>query len=253
MGRRDRKEKPARDEAELPVDWGESEAAAESEAGPEEEADSPATPEPLVGPGGPVETGAPEFAGAGESASADDAAEALEDEAVEEFAVDVETLVAELEDLRDRHLRLAAEFDNYRRRTRREHAELASSAQAELARRLLPTLDDLARVAATPTEATSVEALEKGMDLILRNLSKELGEAGLTRIEALDAPFDPQLHQAIMLVDCAEPHLDETVSRVFVDGYRYGDRLIRPAQVEVRRHVPDVPAANDESEQAGTD
>lgn len=177
--------------------------------------------------------------------------ESDEEISVADFAVDVEALVAELEDLKDRHLRLAAEFDNYRRRTRREHAELSSSAQAGLARRLLPTLDDLARVAATPTENTTVEALEKGIELVLRNLGKELGEAGLAKIEALDQAFDPELHQALMLVDCDDPDLDGTVSRVFVDGYRFGDRLIRPAQVEVRQSTPSTPNGSEEGERTG--
>ncbi len=142
-------------------------------------------------------------------------------------------LAEELEAANDRHLRLVAEFENYRKRTRREQAELSSVAQADFVRLLLPTLDDLARVAATPSETTTVEALEQGLDLILRNLLKELSEAGMTRIDALGARFDPEIHQAIMTADTDEPELDDIVSRVFVDGYEFAGRLVRPAQVEV--------------------
>jgi molecular chaperone GrpE len=148
-------------------------------------------------------------------------------------------MAEELEIVSDRHLRLAAEFENFRKRTRREQAELSIVAQADLARRLLPTLDDLARVSSTPPETTTVEALDAGLDLILRNLRKELEEAGLTRIEALGERFNPEMHQALMTAETPDRELDETVSRVFVDGYSFRDRLVRPAQVEVLTYSPE--------------
>jgi molecular chaperone GrpE len=152
----------------------------------------------------------------------------------------VQRLVEELESANDRHLRLAAEFENFRKRTRREQAELSVVAQAELARRLLPTLDDLARVSSIPPETTTVEALDAGLDLILRNLRKELEEAGLIRIEAMGERFDPELHQGLMTSETAEQELDDIISRVFVDGYRFHDRLVRPAQVEVLTYSPEA-------------
>ncbi len=154
--------------------------------------------------------------------------------------VEPERLAEELDSLNDRHLRLAAEFENFRKRTRREQTELTSVAQAALARRLLPTLDDLARVAATPSDATTVEALEEGVGLILINLLKELEEAGLSRVDALGARFDPEEHQAIMTAETEDPDRDDIVSRVFVDGYLFRGRLIRPAQVEVLTHEPET-------------
>lgn len=147
-------------------------------------------------------------------------------------------LTEELERMNDRYLRLAAEFENFRKRTRREQAELSEVAQADFARRLLPTLDDLSRVSNTPPESTTVEALDAGLDLILRNLTKELEEAGLVRIDAMGVRFNPELHQALMTAETADPDLDDTVSRVFVDGYRFRDRLVRPAQVEVLSYEP---------------
>ena len=148
-------------------------------------------------------------------------------------------LAEELEAVNERYLRLAAEFENFRKRTQRERAELSTFAQAELARRLLPTLDDLARVSETPPETTTVEALDAGLDLILRNLRKELQEAGLARIEARGERFDPELHQALMTAATDDPKLDDTVSRVLVDGYVFRDRLVRPAQVEVLTYSPE--------------
>ena len=158
----------------------------------------------------------------------------------EESADDpAQRLAEQVEFVNDRHLRLAAEFENFRKRTRREQADLYSLAQADLARRLLPTLDDLARVSSIPPETTTVEALDEGLDLILRNLRKELDEAGLTRIEATGERFNPELHQALMTAETLDRELDDTVSRVFVDGYMFRGRLVRPAQVEVLNYSPE--------------
>lgn len=145
---------------------------------------------------------------------------------------------AELAELKDRHLRLAAEFENFRKRTRREAMEGRTMAQADLVQQLLPTLDDLARVADTPHESTTVEALDKGIELILLNLRKHLESAGMERVDALDQKFDPQRHQAVVTTPVDDPELDDTISRVFVQGYEFLGRLVRPAQVEVRRYEP---------------
>jgi molecular chaperone GrpE len=176
-----------------------------------------------------------------ESEGASQGPELESDEAPEEDLLEdpMQRMAEELEIASDRHLRLAAEFENFRKRTRREQAELSVVAQADLARRLLPTLDDLARVSSTPPETTTVEALDAGLDLILRNLRKELEDAGLTRIDALGAKFDPELHQGLMTAETSDPELDDTVSRVFVDGYVFRERLVRPAQVEVLTYSPE--------------
>lgn len=157
---------------------------------------------------------------------------------------EAEVLLAELEEargeiaeLKDRHLRLAAEFDNFRRRTRQEQLQLRALAQADLARSVLPTLDDLARWRDIPNESTSVEALDQGLDLILRNLAKALEGHGLQPIEAEEAVFDPEWHQALMTAEAENAAEDQTISRVFQQGYRLGDLLVRPAQVEVRDWV----------------
>lgn len=142
---------------------------------------------------------------------------------------------AELDEIRDRHLRLAAEFENYRKRTRRELADTREQAQADLARVILGTLDDLCRVASIPSDTTTVRALEEGIAIIERNLRKQLEEAGLRRIEAEGTPFDPNLHEGLVVAEAEREEEDETVGRVLADGYLFGDRLVRPAQVEVRR------------------
>lgn len=157
---------------------------------------------------------------------------------------DPSALEAELEEWKDRHLRLAAEFENFRKRTRREAETGRALAQADLVRRILPTLDDLARVADTPHESTTVEALDKGIELILRNFRKQLEDAGMTSIDAVDERFDPERHEAVVAVPTDDPGLDESVSRVFVEGFEFMGRLVRPSQVEVRRYEDEAPAGH---------
>lgn len=172
---------------------------------------------------------AAEEAGA-EEAAVDDAAS--EDRLAEELRREVE----ELEELRDRHLRLAAEFENYRKRTRQELLKTREMAQADLVGRLLDPLDDLARVSSIPADSTSVEALHEGVALVERKLAKILEEAGLEPVEAEGRPFDPNLHEALVTVPTDDPERDDIISRVFVTGYRFGDRLVRPARVEVMKY-----------------
>jgi len=143
---------------------------------------------------------------------------------------------AELAVVRDRHLRLAAEFDNFRRRTRRELAEAGEIARADLAGKLLEVMDDLERVAATPCEGTTTEALHEGTGLVARKFAKTLADAGMEAVNPLGERFDPNVHEAILMAPTADPSQDELVSQVILVGYRLGDRLLRPAQVGVFRH-----------------
>lgn len=153
-----------------------------------------------------------------------------------EVSDEVRALREELESLNDRHLRLAAEFDNYKKRTRRQLVEQRDRAQADLAREILEVLDDLARVASSDPDATSPEALHEGVELVERKLRKKLGDAGVHRIEAAGRPFDPELHDALASVPTDDPEEDGMVAEVIAEGYRHGDRLLRPAQVAVKQH-----------------
>ena len=153
----------------------------------------------------------------------------------------------ELADLRDRHLRLAAEFDNFRRRTRQELLKTGEMARAQLAARLLEGLDDLQRVADIPADQTTTEALHQGVELVERKLLKELGDAGLEVLKPLGERFDPNLHEAILLTPTADREQDELVAHVVKIGYKLGDRLLRPAQVGVYRYDEDAGKAGEQS------
>lgn len=152
---------------------------------------------------------------------------------------DLESLRAEMDALNERHLRLAAEFDNYRKRNERERAELWSRAQGDLATRLLESLDDLQRVAAYEAEATTVEALLEGVRLVEKKLRHALESAGLEPIDVEGEFFDPTTMEALMTVPAERPEDDERVADVFQRGYRFKDALIRPARVRVWKFEPE--------------
>src|SRR5215218_6898431 len=105
-------------------------------------------------------------------------------------------LEAEVAELKDRHLRLAAEFDNYRKRSTKERAELSDRAQASFVSKLLDVLDDLDRLVASDP-GTPLAVLREGLSAVDRKLWKELEDAGVERIDPAGASFDPALHEAV--------------------------------------------------------
>ena len=138
----------------------------------------------------------------------------------------------ELEEMRDRHLRLAAEFDNYKKRVARERIELTDRAQATFIARLLDVLDDLDRLVASDPGMSS-ESLRSGLSLVDRKLRKELEAAGVERIDPVGQPFDPSEQEAVSIVPPPDPSQDHTVSATFQTGYRFKGSLVRPARVQV--------------------
>jgi molecular chaperone GrpE len=152
---------------------------------------------------------------------------------MEPAAEAVKRLQEENSELRDRHLRLAAEFDNFRKRAVRERVELGDRAQAALAVKLLEVLDDLDRVVAGGEAGGSRDVVQQALVLIDRKLRKELEAAGLERIDPVGMAFDPSLHEAVSVLTPPAPTLDHTVSATFQAGYRFKGALIRPARVQV--------------------
>ncbi|HET7321728.1 MAG TPA: nucleotide exchange factor GrpE, partial [Longimicrobiaceae bacterium] len=147
-----------------------------------------------------------------------------------------ENAQAEVQALKDRYLRLAAEFDNYRKRTERERTESYTRAQAQLVEKLLDGLDDLQRVAHFNAETTTVEALLEGVQMVERKLFRALEGAGLEVIDAHGQPFDPAVHEALMTAGTEKEEEDESVGAVFQTGYRFKGELLRPARVQVRKY-----------------
>jgi molecular chaperone GrpE len=144
----------------------------------------------------------------------------------------IRRLESQLEEERDRHLRLAAEYDNYRKRAARERAELSDRAQAALVLRLLDVLDDMDRLTSDSATAPT-ESLRQAVELVDRKLRKELQAAGLERIDPVGQPFDPSLHEAVSAIRPPSPDRDHQVSSTFQAGYRFKGSLVRPARVQV--------------------
>jgi molecular chaperone GrpE len=143
---------------------------------------------------------------------------------------------------KDRYLRLAADFENYKRRTRQEQLDTIQHASAELISRLLPALDDL-RSALEHKPAGVDEAWAKGIELGVRKLEEAMFAHGLEPIESVGAAFDPKLHEAIGHEEVADQPEDTVVSELR-RGYRLRDRVLRPSLVKVSRR-PELPAAAD--------
>ena len=142
-------------------------------------------------------------------------------------------LERELAEARDKHLRLAAEFDNYRKRVTRERAELSERAQAAFITRLLDVLDDLDRLVASDPDSTNPDALRDALLLVDKKLRKELEAAGVERIDPAGEPFDPSQHEAVSTVPAPSADQDHRVSATFQSGYRFKGQLVRPARVQV--------------------
>jgi molecular chaperone GrpE len=156
---------------------------------------------------------------------------------------DLETLKAELAEIEqkaDEYLKLAqrtqADFINYRRRMDEERAQQARDAGLSVLQRLLPILDDFERAMSNATDAERDSGWGQGVSLVERNLRGLLAAEGVEMIEAQGAEFDPRLHEALgsaPSADVAEGH----VLHVVRQGYRKGDRVLRPTQVIVAKHL----------------
>jgi molecular chaperone GrpE len=142
-------------------------------------------------------------------------------------------LEGELSALKERYLRVAAEYDNYKKRMSKERADAWIRAQAELVRRLIDGLDDLARFAHVDPEQTDAKTIHDGVALVERKLWKVLEALGVTRVDQIDVPFDPNLHEAVTMGPADDPAKDHTVGAVLQPGYKLHDQLLRPARVVV--------------------
>ena len=144
-------------------------------------------------------------------------------------------LEQQLAEQQDKYLRLAAEYDNYRKRTARERSEQTSRAQADLVRQLLDALDDLARFAHVDPETTDATTVVQGVELVERKFLKTLTAAGLEIIDPVNQNFDPQVQEAVATEPALSPEDDHVVARVFQLGYRFNGQLLRPARVVVKQ------------------
>lgn len=147
---------------------------------------------------------------------------------------ELETARAEANDYKDLAQRARAEFANYKRRVERDQAEAQQNATARVLARYLEVLDDFERALKNQPAEGEAAAWAQGVSMIQRKFQNLLDAEGLTRIEALGQPFDPALHEAIAHED-TDQHPSGHVTEVLRQGYKLGDRVIRPALVKVAR------------------
>ena len=136
---------------------------------------------------------------------------------------------AELAEKENRYLRLQADFENFRRRTRQEKEELAAVVTQNLLKDLLPFLDNFERALAAEGDEGGLRA---GVEMMYKQLVEALKKEGLETIETKDKPFDPNFHQAVMRVEDAEKE-DGTIVAELQKGYMVKGRVIRPSMVQV--------------------
>ena len=142
---------------------------------------------------------------------------------------EVEKLKKELEELNDRFLRTAAEFDNFKKRTEREKLTVAEYAKAQVMKNLLPILDNADRAA---EYEHGTEQFNKGIEMIVKQLGDLSSKLGLVELGTVGEEFNPEIHEAIMHIE-DETLGENVVSAVMQKGYKFGDTVVRPAMVQV--------------------
>ena len=140
-----------------------------------------------------------------------------------------EELQAKLKQEQDNYLRLAAEYDNFRKRNQKEREALYNDVQAETVAKFLPVYDNLARAMATQT---ADEAYKKGVEMTMAGLKEVLQKIGVTAFGQVGDTFDPNRHNAVMHVE-DESQAENTVMEVFQEGFQLGEKIIRFAMVKV--------------------
>ncbi len=135
----------------------------------------------------------------------------------------------------DKYLRLAAEFDNFRKRSVRERQEAELKGMGMLIRGFLDALDDLGRFAHVDPATLDSTTVVAGVEMVEKKMLKSLSGHGLEVINPVEHPFDPALHEAITTMPAESEALDHVIAQVFQVGYRFNGQLLRPARVVVRK------------------
>lgn len=157
----------------------------------------------------------------------------------------LEQLQAERDKLKDQLLRTAADFDNFRKRTRKDLEQAERRGKEDVLRELLPVFDNLERAVQAAQGATDVTGIQQGIEMVLKLFEDAAGRLGLERVRAIGERFDPSLHDAFQQVE-TEEHPPGTIIAEYQPGYRLGERLVRPAMVVVAKKKPEEPKGEGE-------
>ncbi len=140
---------------------------------------------------------------------------------------------AQIEELKDKCMRQMAEFENFRKRTDKEKAQMFDTGAAHVIEKILPVVDNFERGLATAPADEGSKAFAEGMSMIYKQLTKALEDLGVTPIEALGQEYDPNLHNAVMQTEATEEYPAGTVAQEMQKGYMYHDTVIRHSMVAV--------------------
>ena len=146
---------------------------------------------------------------------------------------ELEELKKKYDELNDSHLRLMAEFDNYRKRTMKEKAELIKTGGEKVVSSILPILDDLERAIKNMETSEDIVAMKEGVELIYNKFMKVLAENGVQKIETKDKDFDTDYHEAIALVPAPTEEQKGKILDCVQNGYTLNDKVVRHAKVVV--------------------
>jgi molecular chaperone GrpE len=149
---------------------------------------------------------------------------------------------AEAGRMKEQWIRTAADFDNFRKRTRRELDDMRKAGREEILKELLPVFDNLERGVQSAQRAQDVKAVADGLSMILRQFTETLARIGIAKVPAVGAPFDPAVHEAIQQIESDE-HPAGTVVAEVQPGYTQGERLVRAAMVVVAKAKPGAESA----------
>jgi molecular chaperone GrpE len=149
----------------------------------------------------------------------------------------LETARAEAQKNRDQLLRVAADFDNYKKRSRKELGDAVKVAREDVLRELLPVFDNLERASAHAGTASDTKALADGISMVQRQFIDVLGKLGIERVQAVGQPFDPAVHEAVQHLETSD-FAPGVVAAELQAGYRMGERVLRPALVVVAKAKP---------------
>ncbi len=179
-----------------------------------------------------------------EVTSAEEVGERKTDE-VKDASDALEKATKEAAENYDKFVRLSAEFENYKKRSAKDRADLLKYGNERLIRDILPIMDSMERALEQVSISDDLDAFVEGLRLIYEKLYITLGKTGVEKIETADQDFDPNYHQAMLQVDTDDCDADNKIADVFETGYLLNGRLLRPAKVSILRYTKE----NKESKQ----
>lgn len=168
-----------------------------------------------------------------ENSEADINSEDIKENSDDDVQARITQLENEVKEARDKHIRLSAEFENFRKRTQREKQEMASTANEKLIRELLPVVDDMERAKKAIDEGQDFESVKEGVELVIDKFFKILNQQGLQAFESIGTDFDSEYHEAISTVPAPSEDQKGKVVDEVEKGYYLNDKLVRFAKVVI--------------------